>query len=99
MRDQRLWFAGTLLAIGCFVLGQWSSGRTVRAEGEDVQFQFHGVDAQSGLLVYYGSQKTLYVYQGVMTGNSALQCSYRLKMGDPGGVIRRESCPVQRLIP
>lgn len=100
MKDQRLWFAATMLAIACFLLGQWSgTARTVHAQGDDVQFQLRSVESESGLLVYHASQRTIYVYQGVMTGNSALQCSYKFKLGEPGGVIRRQQCDVQRLIP
>ncbi len=99
MKDQRVWFFGTLAAIFCFLLGQFNGGRQVKAAGEDVQFQLHGVNADNGLLLYYPGQRTLYVYQAIMTGNSTLQCSYKLKLGEPGGVIHRQQCDIQRLIP
>ena len=99
MKDQRAWFFGTIAAICCFLLGQFTGVRQVKASGEEVQFQLHGVNSDNGLLLYYPGQRTLYVYQAIMTGNSALQCSYKLKLGDPGGVIRRQQCDVQRLIP
>lgn len=79
---------------------QWTaSGRPVRAASEDVQFQLQGVRQDSSLLVYYAGERTVYLYQGVMVGNAALQCNYRFKLGEPGGVIRREPCAVQRLLP
>jgi hypothetical protein len=94
-------FTASMLAIACFLLGQWSAGgKTVRAAAEDnLQFEFRGVDAQGGLLLYYPSQRTIYLYQGVMAGNSALQCTYKFKLNEPGGVVRRQQCDVQRLIP
>ena len=99
MKDQRAWFFATIAAIFCFLLGQVSGSTHVKAASEEVQFQLHGVNANNGLLLYYPGQHTLYVYQGIMTGNAALQCSYKLKLSDPGGVIRRQQCDLQRLIP
>ncbi len=100
-RNPRLVFVATVLAIACFLLGQWSGGKTVRAAAADENplFEVRGIDSSNALLLYYASQRTIYVYQDVMTGNSALQCSYKFKLGDVGGVIRRQQCDVQRLIP
>lgn len=99
MKEQRVWFFGTIAAVVCFLLGQYSAGRPVRAAGEEVQFQLHGMDSQNGLMLYYPGQRTLYVYQAIMTGNSALQCSYKLRLSEPGGVIHRQQCDVQKLFP
>jgi hypothetical protein len=99
MKDQRVWLFGTIAAIVCFLLGQLNAGRQVRAASDDVQFQLHGLDAQDGLMLYYPGQRTLYVYQAIMTGNSTLQCSYKLKFSEPGGVIHRQQCDIQKLFP
>jgi hypothetical protein len=100
-RDPRFVFAAAILAIACFLLGQWSEGKTVRAAAADENplFEVRGIDSHNALLLYYPSQRTIYVYQDVMTGNSALQCSYKFRLGDVGGVIRRQQCDVQRLVP
>ena len=99
MKDQRVWFFGTIVAIVFFLLGQFSAGRPVKVAGEEVQFQLHEVESKNGLLLYYPGQRTLYVYQSIMMGNPALQCSYKLKLSEPGGVIHRQQCDVQKLFP
>lgn len=83
-----------------FALGYWLAGpRAVRASDDNLEFQLQGVNETSSLLVYEPSARTVYVYRGAMTGNSALQCNFKFELSKPGGVIRRENCPVQNLNP
>jgi hypothetical protein len=88
-----------LLALaGVFALGYWlAAGRTVQASGDDVQFSLQGMNESSSLLVYQPTTQTVYVYRGVMVGNSSLQCNFKFQMTRPGGVIHRDNCPVQSL--
>lgn len=100
MKEIRQYVAMLLLAACCFAAGRWSSqSRVVRAASDDPQFQIQILDTNSTLLVYYPSQKALYAYKGALTGNNALQCNYQFRMSEPGGVIRRENCAVQKLFP
>lgn len=99
-----VWARNGLAVVGILALGFWlGSGRTVHAasyeSGQGVQFQLAGLDHSSSLLVYHPQTKTVYVYQGAMLGNSALQCTYMFQMDRPGDAIRRVPCAVQRLIP
>lgn len=87
-----------LALAGVFALGWALHGRVVHAADDNMQFQMQEVRLGSSLLVYHPSDKTIYVYQGATTGNSALQCSFRYRLSDAGGVIRRENCPVGSLI-
>ena len=94
------WARNLLALLGAFALGYWLAGtRPVHASGDAVEFQLQGVNENSSLMVYHPSTKTVYVYRGAMTGNSALQCNFKFIMDRPGGVIRRENCAVQSLIP
>jgi len=94
-----------LALVGVLALGFWlGAGRTVKASSYDtggagVQFQLAGVNERSSLLVYQPGTKTVFVYQGATTGNSALQCSFMFQLDRPGAVIRRVPCAVQNLIP
>lgn len=99
------WTKNGLALFGVLALGFWlGAGRTVNASGGepgigDVEFQLTSVSPSSSLLVYQPGTKTVYVYQGATTGNSALQCSFMFQLERPGDVIRRIPCEVQRLIP
>jgi hypothetical protein len=98
MTQVKEWLRNLLALAGVFALGFWlASGRAVHASGDDVQFELQGVNENSSLLVYQPSTKSVYVYRGVMVGNSALQCNFKFVMNQPGGVIRRENCSVQSL--
>ncbi len=99
-----VWIRNGFAVVGVLALGFWlGSGHPVHASnygsGEGVQFQLTGIDHSSSLLVYHPETRTVYVYQGAMQGNSALQCTYMFRMDEPGGVIRRDQCAVQKLIP
>lgn len=86
-----------LALAGVFALGWAMHGRTVHAADDAVEFQMQEVRPGSSLLVYHPADKTIYVYQGAMTGNSTVQCSFRYHLTDLGGAIRRENCPVGSL--
>jgi hypothetical protein len=100
-----VWVRNGFALVGVLALGFWlGSGHAVRASGSDsgqgVQFQLTGgIEPTSALLVYHPDTKTLYLYQGAMQGNAALQCNYKFQMDRPGGVIRRLSCDVQSMYP
>src|SRR6185437_117234 len=78
-----------LALVGVLAIGFWlGAGRMVQASNSEswqgVQFQIAGVDRGSSLLVYHPETKTVYVYQGAMIGNAALQCTYKFQMDRPG---------------
>lgn len=99
------WARNGLAIIGVLAVGFWlGAGRTVKASsyesgGGNVEFQLTGINPTSSLLVYQPGTKTVYVYQGATTGNSALQCSFMFQLDKPGQVIRRIPCGVQQLNP
>ncbi len=100
MGKAKEWLRNGLAVVGVFALGYWWAGaRPVHASSDDVEFQLQGVNESSSLLVYEPSARTVFVYRGAMAGNSALQCNFKFTLGKPGGVIRRDNCPVQSLIP
>lgn len=93
-----------LALAGVLAFGFWlGTSRTVKASGYesggDVEFQLTGINATSSLLVYQPGTKTVYVYQGATTGNSALQCSYMFQLTRPGEVIHRVPCRIPSLNP
>lgn len=99
-----VWMKNGLALVGVLALGFWlGAGRTVHAaigpSGQGFQFQLTGLNQSNALLVYHPDNKTIYVYQGAMTGNAALQCTYMFQMDRPGEVIRRVPCAVQNLNP
>jgi hypothetical protein len=105
MERMATWARNGLALAAVLALGFWlSAGHTVNASsydtaGNGVQFQLTGVDESSSLLVYQPATKTVYVYRGATTGNSALQCSYMFQLTRPGEVIRRVPCAVPNLNP
>lgn len=98
------WARNGLALMGVPTLGFWiGAGRTAKASGYDldagdVEFQLAGVNQTSSLLVYRPGTKTVHVYRGATTGNSALQCSYMFQLTRPGEVIHRVPCGVPSLI-
>jgi hypothetical protein len=100
MERTRAGLRDLLAVIGVLAFGCWlGSGHGVHASGDDVQFQLQGINEASSLLVYQPSTKTVYVYRGAMAGNSALQCNFKFELTKPDGVIRRQNCDVQSLLP
>ena len=90
---------GGLLALVALALGMWLGNvRAARAssyagDGE-LQFQLTGLNENSSLLVYQPSNRTVYVYQGAMTGSALIGCSHMFHLGKPGEPIRRENCAI-----
>ena len=77
-------------------LGWWMhGGRAVEAAPAMTgsAFQFSNLNESSSLAMYNAEDGMVYVYQGVMTGNSHLNCSYRFKLAKIGAPIDRENCP------
>jgi hypothetical protein len=100
MKTAREWLRNLLALAGVFALGHWmAASPSVHASSDNVQFELQGVNEASSLLVYEPSARTVYVYRGAMAGNSTLQCNYKFQLEKPGGVIRRENCGVQSLLP
>jgi hypothetical protein len=94
------WLRNAVVLAGAFAAGWWAQGaKSVQASADEFQFQLGVAKVDSTLLVSSANQKVVYVYQGALTGNAALQCTYKFVLSSPGGVIRREQCPVQSLIP
>jgi hypothetical protein len=89
----------TILALAYWLGVTRPSRSTVYAANQlDPQFQLTTVNQTSSLLVYQPDTKTIYVYQGATTGNSAVQCSFKFQLDRPGGVIQRVPCPVASLV-
>lgn len=105
MAKASVWIKNGLALIGMLAIGFWlGSGHAVRASsydsGQGVQFQLtSGVEPTSALLVYDPGKKTVFLYQGAMQGNAALQCNYMFEMDHPGEVIRRVPCSMQKMFP
>ena len=75
------------------------SPSTVRAASDPgpMQFQLQGTGPATQLGVYFGTEKDLYVYQGVGAGSSSVNCSFKLHMNKPGGPIERVNCGVGKV--
>jgi hypothetical protein len=99
------WLKAALPMLALIALAYWlgvthPARSTVYAANQtDPQFQLTTVNQSSSLLVYQPDTKTIYVYQGATTGNSAVQCSFKFQLGRPGGVIERVPCPVASALP
>ncbi len=99
-RARSAWIRELLFLMAAFAVGWWAHGaKTVQAAADEFQFQLGVARSESTLLVSSPTQKVVYVYQGALTGNNAVQCTYKFILSTPGGVIRREQCPVQSLLP
>ncbi len=90
------WILSTLLLATAFSLGWWmhSSARVQAQSTGDVFFQLSGIDESDALTLYYPDKQAIYVYQGILTGNAYLGCTYRFQLGKPGEPITRHICPV-----
>ncbi len=95
----RFWILHALLLATAFTLGWWMhSGVRVQAQSTgDVLFQIKGINIDDALTLYYPDKKAIYVYQGILTGNSYLGCTYRFQLGKPGAPITRHICPVTEI--
>ncbi len=88
-----------LIALAALSTGWWAhSTRPVQAAGPaTLSYQFSGAGPATVLSLYNPGDSTIYVYQGITTGYSKVQCSYRLHLGYLGTAIERENCPIYTL--
>jgi hypothetical protein len=99
MEQGRSWLRDLVLIVATFAVGWWAHGtRSVHAQSDGVQVQL-GTGPAGTLLVSTPDEKVFYVYQGAMTGSASVQCTYKFTVTTPGGLIRREQCPVPVLVP
>lgn len=71
-----------------------------RAGGEEgLAFQLSGIGPETALSVWNSSNRTLYVYQGAVTGNSNVNCSFSFRIERAGAPIQRQNCPIGSLFP
>ena len=99
MEPTRSWLRDLVLVGSALAVGWWAHGaRPVHAESDALQVQL-GAGPGSPLLVSTSDEKVFYVYQGALTGSASVQCTYKFTMTTPGGLIRREQCPVPVLVP
>ena len=92
----RFWIMNALLLGTAFTLGWWMhSGARVQAQSTgDVFFQIKGIGPESSMMLYYPDKNAIYVYQGIIMGNSFLTCNYKFQLGKPGAPITRHVCPI-----
>lgn len=68
------------------------------ADGADAPFfQFSNVAGEATLSIYSATDHTIYVYGGVLSGNSRKQCTYSIKLGRAGAPLDRTNCPMGSL--
>ncbi len=92
----RIWIFNGLMLAAAFCLG-WRMHTSTRVQAEStsgVFFQLSGLDEGDALTLYYPDQKAIYIYQGILTGNAYLGCTYRFQLGKPGEPITRHICPI-----
>ena len=92
----QIWILNVLLLAGAFGLGwRMHTSTLVQAESTSgVFFQLSGLDEGDALTLYYPDQKSIYIYQGILTGDAYLGCTYRFQLGKPGEPITRHICPI-----
>lgn len=96
----RLQVREALVALTAVALGWWAHGdRTVHAAPASTaaSYQFTGVGPATSLTIYSPEDHMLYVYQGATTGNSHVNCSFRIHIPRVGDAIDRENCPMGSL--
>ena|SRR5438105_4695999 len=72
-----------------------SSSSSARSTGESgLSFQFQDGSPQQSLTIYNPTNRTLYVYPRIGTGNSHISCEYMLKVASPGAPIDRQNCQI-----
>jgi len=91
----RLQIREALVVVGAVALGWWAhGGRAVQAApvSSVAAFQLTGINPATSLTVYSPEDRMLYVYQGATTGNSHVNCSFRIHIPRVGDAIDRENC-------
>jgi hypothetical protein len=97
MTQLKRWLRDVTMILGAFSIGWWAhSGRIVHASGDDFQAQLY---VPGAVVMSSADQRTIFVYQGALTGSYSVQCTYKLELSSFGGVIRREQCPLQTMAP
>ncbi len=91
------------LVIVALGIGWWAHtpSRAVHAaEYNDVPFfQFSTVAGEGTLTLYSPNDRSLYVYSGVLTGDSNKNCTYAIKLGRAGAPLERSNCQIGSLLP
>ena len=93
-----------LLVTVALAIGWWahSPAGTVHAAAESQDapfFQFSNVAGEGTLTLYSPNDRSLYVYSGMLTGNSSKNCTYVIKLGRAGAPLQRASCGIGPLLP
>ena len=82
-------------AVQAHVAGEGQENRS----GDGLAFQLSGVAPDTALTLWNGTNHTLYVYQGVVMGNSNVNCSFSFHIERAGAPIQRQNCPIGQLFP
>ncbi len=87
------------LIAAALAIGWWAHTPrpAVRAAEYNDVFQFSGAAGEGTLSLYSPSDRTLYVYGGVFSGNGSKDCTYAIKLGRAGEPVQRTNCPVGSL--
>lgn len=92
--------ATALLALAASATLGWfaHTTHTVRAADSGPSgYQFQGTGSGTVLSLYDANEHNLYVYQGVMSGNSQVNCSYKLHISHTGAPLERTNCAIGTL--
>lgn len=92
MKKNTLWIMLSV-AVLAFGIGQWagSYGIVNADSGESPQVDVGQIGADSSLVVYYPSQKKMFVYQPFV-GQPVWPCAYSIQLSVPGGTVERQAC-------
>ena len=67
------------------------------ADASGVEFQLQGTGPSTQLGIYFPADKDLYVYPGVASGSSSVNCAFKLHIARAGAPIERTNCAVGKL--
>jgi hypothetical protein len=59
---------------------------------EPLTFQFSEMNNQTAFTVYNAAEHTLYVYQGLTSSGSHMNCTFTLHLSRLGGPVERQNC-------
>ncbi|MBV8073165.1 MAG: hypothetical protein JO270_24915 [Acidobacteriaceae bacterium] len=84
-----------LAVLLAFLAGRWSgSDAHVRAAGGDPpQIEVRDINGGTSLVIFYPTEKKVYVYQTPFVGLPNWPCAYSFTLGAPGAPINRQPCP------
>ena len=87
------WVGRIAVVVLALMLGWMASGgHAVQAQGGGMQVDVRSIDSGSSLVVYDAGSQTAYVYTQPFVGLPDSYCSYKFKIGAPGGKITRSQC-------